>query len=171
MKTLFAYLLGHPRVIADGEEIRFPFKQSEALLYYLLVERNVSRAKISDLIWGDTFDEQKVRSNMRNAIYVLRKTLGADFLIEPQKNMLCINPEIELRLDLDILREKHIEDFSFYRGSFLEDFYLKNSEYYNEWILSCQQNYNRSISSACASRSKRPSQTAPLTAVRRCALA
>jgi len=143
MKTLFAYLLGHPRVIADGEEIRFPFKQSEALLYYLLVERNVSRAKISDLIWGDTFDEQKVRSNMRNAIYVLRKTLGADFLIEPQKNMLCINPEIELRLDLDILREKHIEDFSFYRGSFLEDFYLKNSEYYNEWILSCQQNYNK----------------------------
>ncbi len=142
MKEIQAFLLGRARILLDGEQISFPFKQAEALLYYLLVEGSASRFKLADLIWGDRGDEKKVRSNMRNAIYVLRKALGTDFLLETQKNIIRINPEYRLQVDfLSFMKEKGpLEE---YRGDFLEDFYLKDNEYYNEWVLNIRQNYNR----------------------------
>ena len=70
---LTGLLLGPPRVLLNDEVVNLPFKQAEALLYYLLVEHEVSRSKAADLIWGSHLDERKAKSNMRNAIYVLRR--------------------------------------------------------------------------------------------------
>ena len=83
MSTITASLLGQVHIEADGVPVSLPFKQAEALIYYLLTEQEVSRTKIADIIWGDSFDERKVKSSMRNAIYVLRKTFGREFIIDP----------------------------------------------------------------------------------------
>ena len=139
MRRLTASLLGTPCILKDGEMVDFPFKQAEAILYYLLVEREAPRNKIADLIWGSILGEQKVKSNMRNAIYVLRKLLWPDFLIEPRKNILQINPAIELQLDIEQLKGDSVENANVYSGEFLQDFYLKENEYYNEWILNTRQ--------------------------------
>ena len=139
MRQLTASLLGSPRILKDGEFVAFPFKQAEAILYYLLVEREAPRSKIADLIWGNNVGDQKVKSNMRNAIYVLRKLLWTDFLIEPRKNILQINPEIDVHLDLEQLNKDSAEITNIYAGEFLQDFYLKENEYYNEWILNTRQ--------------------------------
>lgn len=141
MKDIFAYLLGHPRIIMGEELISLPFKQAEALFYYLVVEKEVSRDKISDLIWGSCFDERKVKSSLRNAIYVLRKVFGADFLTEPQKNILQVNPEYRIYLDVEELEKGGLEDFRKYSGDFLENFYLKNNDSYNDWAMNRQQSY------------------------------
>lgn len=136
-----AFLLGSPRILLNGEMVVFPFKQVEALLYYLLVEGAASRARLASLIWGDRGDEQRVRSNMRNAAYVLRKLFGKDFLAEPQKNLMGISPVYPVELDLDqITSGGPLAD---YPGDFLEDFYLKDNEYFNEWLLSTRQRMNR----------------------------
>lgn len=142
MRKIQAFLLGRPHVSLDGEQISLPFKQAEALLYYLLVEGSASRFKLADLIWGDRGDEKKVRSNMRNAIYVLRKALGTEFLLETQKNVLEINPYYQVEVDL--LRFLECSGpLQEYQGDFLEDFFLKDNEYYNDWVVSIRQNYNR----------------------------
>lgn len=85
------FLLGSPKVVVGDEEVVFPFKQAEAIFYYLILEKNASKNKIADLIWGDKYDEEKIKSNMRNAIYVIRKIFGKDFLVESKKNVIQIN--------------------------------------------------------------------------------
>ena len=50
MDKLTGLLLGPPRVLLNDEVVNLPFKQAEALLYYLLVEHEVSRSKAADLI-------------------------------------------------------------------------------------------------------------------------
>jgi len=122
--------------------VSLPFKQAEALLYYLLVEGEVSRAKVADIIWGDRGDEKKIRSSMRNAIYVLRKAFGYDFLQESQKNVIGIHPDCRVDLDISRLTDPRGE-LQGYPGDFLEDFHLKDNEYYNDWVQTTRQRFNR----------------------------
>ena len=136
MSKLTVSLMGRPRILLDGATVSLPFKQAEALLYYLLMEGSVSRAKIADIIWGDRGDEKKVKSSMRNAIYVLRKAFGHDFLQESQKSIIGINPEYSV--DVDVTRESG-QPGETYTGEFLEEFYLKDNEYYNDWVMRTRQ--------------------------------
>ena len=50
MDKLTGLLLGPPRVLLNDEVVNLPFKQAEALLYYLLVEHEVSRTR---LLWEE----------------------------------------------------------------------------------------------------------------------
>ena len=144
MQKITAELLGSGRILLDGKQVNLPFKQAEALVYYLLVEKETFRPKLADIIWGDSADEHKVQSNMRNAIYVIRREFGRDFLVGASKNVIQINPEIRIDLDIDRFNDKNLTDFSFYAGDFLENFYLKDNEYYNE---GCCRSGSRSPSS------------------------
>ena len=101
MQKITAELLGSGRILLDGKQVNLPFKQAEALVYYLLVEKETFRPKLADIIWGDSADEHKVQSNMRNAIYVIRREFGRDFLVGASKNVIQINPEIRIDLDID----------------------------------------------------------------------
>ena len=141
MQKITAELLGSGRILLNGKQVNLPFKQAEALVYYLLVEKETFRPKLADIIWGDSADEHKVQSNMRNAIYVIRREFGRDFLVGASKNVIQINPEIRIDLDIDRFNDKNLTDFSFYAGDFLENFYLKDNEYYNEWLLNNRQHY------------------------------
>lgn len=80
---------------------------------------------------------------MRNAIYVLRKAFGAQFLLETQKNVIEINPQYAVQVDLTHFLQDKDGPIGEYPGDFLEEFYLKDNEYFNEWVLSVRQNYNR----------------------------
>ena len=91
MQKITAELLGSGRILLDGKQVNLPFKQAEALVYYLLVEKETFRPKLADIIWGDSADEHKVQSNMRNAIYVIRREFGRDFLVGASKNVIQIS--------------------------------------------------------------------------------
>ena len=139
MQELTVFLLGQGRFYADGKQVVLPFKQAEALLYYLLLEKSAFRPKIADIIWGDSQGEERIKSNMRNAIYVIRKAFGSDFLLRGQGNTIQINPAIKINRDIDQLERDDVRCFDFYAGDFLEDFSLKDNEYYNEWLLNTRQ--------------------------------
>ena len=137
--TLRAQLLGMPRVWLDNEIVQFPFKQAEALFYYLLVEQEVSKEVLAEVIWESSNDTEKALSSMRNAIYVLRKQFGRDILVEPVKSSVQINPALRPTCDIDLLFSQTPLPPKFYQGHFMEGFYLKKSPLYNEWLESKQR--------------------------------
>lgn len=128
---LRATLLKTPGVELDGKLVAFPYRRAEALLYYMLVQRSATRQELIALLW-ESFDEATGMKNLRNTLYTLKKVLGGDFLISPQKSLVIINPEWEYSCDYD--RFTLQEDFSAYGGPFLQGFAVKHAFAYEEWL-------------------------------------
>lgn len=124
--------LGTPRVLLDGKPVALPFKRAEALLYYLAVERSATRQELIALLW-ESDDEAKGRKNLRHALYTLKKELGGDVLLSPQKSVVVLNTQLEIDCDYD--RFVRAGEDAAYRGSFLSGFAVKNAFTLDEWIL------------------------------------
>ena len=124
-------VLQTPTIELNGTPVSLPFKRADALLYYMVVRRSASRQELIGLLW-ESDDEAKGLKNLRNALYALKKALGGDVLISPQKAMITLNPEWEISCDYDrFVREG---DFSAYEGPFLNGFGVKNAFALDEWI-------------------------------------
>lgn len=131
-------MLGTPAIILNGANLSFPYRQTEALLYYLLVNKRVSKLTLADIIWGDKCTEEKISSNLRNAFYILRKFIGKDFLEKNTGNQLTVSSQFEVHTDVeDFLNNS--ASLTAYKGDFLEGFYLKNNTLYNEWLENTRQ--------------------------------
>lgn len=133
-------VLGRPSIIKDNERITFPYRQAEAILYYLLENRVADKEVLADIIWEDKYTAEKIHSNLRNAFYIIRKTMGKDFLIKEGSCGIGINPSYSVFLD----SEQFLKDnsaLSDYQGDFLEGFYLKNNNLFNDWVVSTRQMY------------------------------
>lgn len=135
-----AYLLQTPKVLLNGTSLDFPYKKTEALLYYLLTEKTVTRDTIANLLWTDTSMET-ARKNLRHALYMLRKSTGTDLIISNQRSTLTLNPEIQISCDLDLFLSG---DTSVYQEDFLHGFSVKKAELYEDWMEE-KQEYLRHI--------------------------
>ena len=49
---IFIKLLGTPEIRLDGQPVKLPFRQAEAMVYYLAVNGSVSKDRLCDLLWG-----------------------------------------------------------------------------------------------------------------------
>ncbi|MBM4440090.1 MAG: AAA family ATPase [Candidatus Rokubacteria bacterium] len=69
---------GFEVTLARGTAARVPTKKAQALLAYLAMPagRSASRETLAALLWPGT-DEPAARNNLRQALFVLRKALGA----------------------------------------------------------------------------------------------
>lgn len=76
-------LFGEPFVERDGERLSIPFRKAEAVLFYVALEGPASRERLKFLFWGDK-DEPQAASSLRNALYLLRKTLPVNFEADRQ---------------------------------------------------------------------------------------
>src|SRR5438094_405934 len=77
MRALTLTLLGGFQArLAGGEVLALPAKKIQALLTYLALRPGQAhwRDHLASLLWGDRADEQ-ARKSLRQAVYVLRKTL------------------------------------------------------------------------------------------------
>ncbi|MEZ4768640.1 MAG: BTAD domain-containing putative transcriptional regulator [Caldilineales bacterium] len=77
MASIDLNLFGELSIIIDGRQVtEFPTEKTRALLAYLAVEsaRPHSRVVLAGLLWPDVPDQQ-ARTNLRNTLYRLRKTL------------------------------------------------------------------------------------------------
>ena len=138
VKRLEVKLLGTPAIFLDGIPLTFPYRQTEALFYYLLLNKKGNKYNLADLIWGDNCDDEKISSNLRNVFYVLRKYLGKDFINKGPGAQISIGGSMEIDVDVEqFLSGTHA--LTLYTGDFLEGFYLKNNTLYNEWIDSTRQ--------------------------------
>ena len=133
-------LLGMPSILKDQLPVVFPYRQAEAVFYYLVIHKAVNRKTLAGLIWEDSCTEEKLNANLRNAFYIIRKTLGKDFIQKESGSIIRISPEYDLRLDTDQFL-KASAPLSLYRGDFLDGFYLKNNTQFNSWVSNTRQMY------------------------------
>lgn len=124
-------MLQTPRIELDGEVLSLPFKRADALLYYMLVQRSATRQELIALLW-EGCDEATGLKNLRNALYTLKKALGGDLLLSPQKSLVVLNEDWEIESDYD--RFVHQGDLTAYKGSFLQGFAVKRAFSYDEWL-------------------------------------
>lgn len=61
-----------------AKRIVLPFKKADAIVFYLALEGRQHKEVIKNLFWGDR-EEKLASSNMRNAIYQLRKAMPNNF--------------------------------------------------------------------------------------------
>ena len=125
MVSVKVKLFNTPYVLKDKEKVIFPFRKAEALFYYLCVNKQATRDELAALLWGD-HDETSAKKYLRNAMYRIRKTLGLDIIISPQKQVVMINPDIEMKSDLSVFLSREIEGIDVYTGEFLKGFLVNN---------------------------------------------
>ena len=90
MSTITCKLFGVPQILKDGQPVFLPYSKINALLYYVLVSKVVSREELAGLLWPDEMDET-ARRNLRNAIYQAKKALGTNLILSPKKSLLMLN--------------------------------------------------------------------------------
>lgn len=138
MSVISVSLLGPPQIRQDYDPIHFSFSKIEALLYYLLVNGQVSREEMAGLLWADK-DNQTAKKNLRNGIYQANKILGQELIVSPNRQYIAINPELDITCDLWDFKENPINYLHLYRGDFLKGFYLKDNDEFERWVDSVRQ--------------------------------
>lgn len=127
-------MLGIPQVYIDGENIKLPFKKAEALLYFMAIEKNATRDQLVNLFWADSIEEVS-KKNLRNAIYIIKKTLDLEVFLSPKRSMITLNDTVDFELDVD--GEIKVGK----SGEFLDGLYLKNCDDFDLWLNSQRQFY------------------------------
>lgn len=122
-------MMGTPEIAINGLQVNLPFRQADALIYYLAATTSATRATLCDLLWGSKCTDEKARSNLRNTIYVIRKTFGSDFITEPARQTMTLNPKRHIEIDL----QNYVEGEAASWEDFLYNFYLKDNEAFSEW--------------------------------------
>ena len=131
MAEIHIYVLQSPRILMDNQLIILPYKKAEASLYYLAIQKKVTREHAAALLW-DTCEEATAKKNLRHALYTIRKTFHMDLIISSDRHSLCLNPEINFSVDYDVFRRDKKIDM--YGEGLLNDFYVKNAYLYEEWM-------------------------------------
>ncbi|CDZ75303.1 putative ATPase [Peptoniphilus sp. ING2-D1G] len=134
MEKIYAKLFGSPQILKNGEKIFFPYAKINALIYYILINKIVSRDEMAGLLWPDE-NEKIAKKNLRNALYQAKKCIGLDFIVSPKKSILILNNELNIESDVDIFLKDPKNNLDLYKGDFLQGFFLKDAEDYEYWII------------------------------------
>lgn len=133
-------LLGKFEIRLDNQPIEIHSRPAQALLAYLMLNAETSyrREKIAALLWPDS-DEVSARSNLRQALWRLRKAVGEGYF-RTNKISVGFNPQADYALDVDALQkdivgsvsaDRLIRMVSVYEGPLLPGFY-------DEWVIPAQ---------------------------------
>lgn len=130
-------LLGTPGVSIYGSSVIFPFKKVEALFYYLIIEHEATREELVNLLWPE-IDEENGRKNLRNAIYQLKKAFRGDIINSPNKSIIVLNKDLNIKTDLYSI-EHEGSVLNEYPGDFLQGFSIKEGEYFEDWMVNTRE--------------------------------
>jgi DNA-binding SARP family transcriptional activator len=127
MKEMYFKIFGNPQIKVDNIVISPSLKRGEALLYYMAINRRVSRNEIIDLFWMDS-DRKSSRKNLRNLLYKLKQDLGFDLIISINREILVLNPNIRITSDYS----DFMDGVGEHNGVILEEF-CKGIPMFNQW--------------------------------------
>ena len=131
MDAIIIKMLDSPHIMMGEQNVTFQYKKVEALLYYMVCQKEATREELANLLWGE-WNSKTALKNLRHALYSLRKACGCEIIISNQRNRLILNPNITILCDLYDFLEK--ADVSVYKGEFLKEFYVRRTEALDEWI-------------------------------------
>jgi DNA-binding SARP family transcriptional activator len=141
MNEISVKMFGIPGIKKDGAIINFPFKKAEALFYYLMIKRKSTRDELVGLLWSDS-SEKAAKGNLRNALYVIRKSFDMNIIKPNQSQIITIDEKVNISTDVNIFM-KNQNDIENYSGEFLENFFVKDCEEYEQWLLNQRELYSK----------------------------
>lgn len=130
MNHVSVKLFGSPSVELNKTKITFPYKKSEALFYYVCINKRVSREEATSMFWGDT-GEETARKNLRDALYKIKSSIHED-IFSPSKSTIEFSDNFSFEIDADAFTESNA--FDLYSGVFLFNFSVKNCYEFEEWL-------------------------------------
>lgn len=137
MNFISVKLLGTPSVKLNNNKITFPYKKSEALFYYVCINKKVSREEATNMFWSDS-SEETARKNLRDALYKIKASINED-IFSTDKSVIEFSDNFIIETDID-----HIDDsnaINFYTGDFLFNFSVKNCYEFENWIQEKRNQY------------------------------
>lgn len=137
-----AYFLGEPRLIIRGREVQIERNMLEALLFYLLYYETIDRNEVSSIFWPEK-DPVRGRSSLRNSLYEIRRSVGADLFSASTRERIAISPEMELEKDVDMLldRRSPVELRSLKGFVFMQNRGIRHNDDYDAWLSSMRRAY------------------------------
>ena len=128
MRRIFVKIFETPEIRIEGNKLHPTLRRTEALLYYLAVNKRVTRNEVIELLWEGQ-DVKKCRKNLRNLLYKLKQDLGFDLLISINRETLIVNPDVDFSSDYT----EFLRDGKQYSGNILKNFILTRSPKFQEW--------------------------------------
>ncbi|TET85354.1 MAG: hypothetical protein E3J37_02060 [Anaerolineales bacterium] len=125
-------LLGEFDVRLEGQPIEIPSRPAQSLLAYLVLnaETRHRREKLAGLLWPES-EESNARSNLRHALWRLRKAIGEKYFLADKVSIAFI-PTEDCELDVSYFGDERTEtestmdlirEVSVYGGELLPGFY------------------------------------------------
>lgn len=141
MDYIYGKFLGNSTISYNGKDLYFSFSKVKALFIYLIINNLVTREYASNLLWGKKTDDI-ARKNLRNAIYLIKKSTNTNIFSNSDGSVLCFNKKIVIETDIDkFIKNNTLLDL--YNGEFLRGFFIKDSENYERWIFETRTTLNR----------------------------
>ena len=140
MNLIYCKMFGTPVIMNNNKKIFFPYKKAEALFYYMVLKKQVSRDELAGLFWADK-DESIAKKNLRNAIYEVKKSFNEEVFISPINSIVMLNPEINIKSDVDIFLKDHEKSIEVYTGEFLQGFFIKDAEGFEKWLDKLKEDF------------------------------
>ena len=151
MSRIKCNLFGVPKITKDDRSIFFPYAKINALLYYILLNKTVSRNELAGLLWPEE-NERNAKKNLRNAIYQAKKSFDEEIIISPQKSFLILNDKLDIQIDTDEFLKNPEENTALYTGEFLQGFFLKEAQDYECWITKTRTFFTEKFVTSCYRR-------------------
>lgn len=140
---LEVHLLGQFDVRVGQEVVDIPSRPAQSLLAYLILSAGTAhrREKLAGLLWPDA-SEENARSNLRHALWRLRKAIGGEFL-EADKISISFTKDSDFWLDAALMEkgdgreltsEELLSTVSKYGGELLPGFY-------DDWVVLERERY------------------------------
>ena len=132
---LKVHLLGQFDVKRDHASIEIPSRPAQSLLAYLVLSAGTAhrREKLAGLLWPDA-NEANARSNLRHALWRLRKAIGSDHLLA-DKISITFNADSDYWLDATTIEDGKqdsvdilLKAVAAYGGELLPGFY-------EDWVV------------------------------------
>ena len=116
-------------------------------------QRGITREKLLSLLWPDADDERGPRT-LAQALYALRKDLGAEDAIagskELQLDSALVSSDVA-EFTSAVSRGDHERAVALYQGPFLDGFHLPGADEFSRWVdverASLAQDYSRTLES------------------------
>ncbi len=106
-----------------------------ALLVYLAVERSVARDSVLAVFWPER-DEERARHSLSQALYELRRDLGAEWLAGTG-DVLAVAPAVQTDLaefEAAVAGGRWAPALQLYGGAFLDGLSLVETKPFEEWV-------------------------------------
>lgn len=130
MDIISVKLLGTPSVKLNNKLISFPYKKAEALFYYVVINKKISREEAINMFWSESVEETG-RKSLRDALYKI-KTSTIENIFSNSKSVIEFSNDLKVDSDADNITETNAVNL--YTGNFLMNFSVKNCYDFENWI-------------------------------------